>query len=248
MSAEAILADTLRDLRALNLGGGLESALEGQLRQSDRILLQLCYELALACGHANSIARNRTRTILLQNVLIHLADDIADGDCADIVPAHTLGVTTLYTLQHWYQRELDALKLEDSRSLSNLFMHVGAAQYEELCTQSWTFASALAAAQSLNGLQFQAYFELLADGTEYRSRLAHLGGNYGVINHFANDMHTCDARICSLLPEEQMRIQHHALHIAESLLRCEFAPLARQTRALLPALKRLPSRPQSAHR
>ncbi len=180
----------------------------GLLAKADAQVLQLGYELALHSGLPHQAALTRCLPLLFQHCAIHLADDLADGDCDYLEAPQQQGTTALYSLQQAYCQHLLALPLSTPTmaAIQSDLLAVGLAQHQELATQHWDLQNAQTMAEGLNGRQFRAYFRICSD-EQQNENMAQLGYAFGVSNHLANDIRSRDVRFWSLSGQEQAQIK-----------------------------------------
>jgi len=196
---------------------------------------QLFYDGARYVGFDHDSACRRAAPAALQNLVIHLADDLADGDCDYM--AHEQAITAVYTLHQLIAGMLSALDPQSRSEVHILLAQVGIAQHQELSTHQWTSELSRQAARGLNGDQFRAYFCMLAAGTSFRDELMTLGHDYGVLNHFANDIHTGDKRFYMLPNAEQEVLKSMCLNLSESMMQSPHDFIFPYVRSLLAQFK-----------
>lgn len=212
-----------------------ERSLRSALALASPPIIQLQYELALYSGLSHEQSCARALPILLQNCAIHLADDIADGDCDYL--SLPQAATALYTLQQLTSLSLSELNLAESQVFLRLLVQVGDAQHQEIATERWDLQKARSAALGLNGAQFSAYFYLASAGTNHAGKLRDLGCSFGIVNHLANDMKSHDARVMTLPEEEQTKLLEWGLEHAQTVIEAKIPLLTAQLSPLLRYLR-----------
>ncbi len=214
-----------------------QTELEALFHLADPVTLELFYSLSIENGLSHQEAMFRLMAIFFQLCAIHLADDLADGDCHYLHSARKQGTTAIYTLQ-----QLCAYCLHKLNSVLPTQYHinlarVGAAQHSELTTRVWTFDKAKRMAIELNALQFESYFILISIQTPAEGSLSQLGYCYGLANHIANDVKSRDKRFFSLSPDEQAQLRCWALEHIPPLARANSDTIRRYLPGLLRYLR-----------
>ena len=181
----------------------------------DDAILQLVYDAAFYAHQDLELALERTIPITYHSCLIHLADDIADGDCDYIDNPISQGVTAVYTLLHLFNRSLAQCKIQDTKIFDAL-IDVGLWQHKEIATQTWDLESAKEVAVGINARQFEAYFRIVSSGTQHEKELANAGYAYAVAAHLSNDINSEDNRFYDIPNEERNKLIDWALELSKS--------------------------------
>ncbi len=234
MSAASVWRSVLETLETESLAPALELAksLKHSPQESN---FQLFYDGARHLAFDHDEACRRAAPAALQNVVIHLADDLADGDCDYLPPDQA--ITAVFTFQ---QLIADMLSEFDSRvrsQIHTLLAQVGIAQHRELSTVHWNRVLSQQAASGLNGCQFQAYFLMLSAATPVAEDFAKVGYDFGLINHFASDIRTGDQRFYAMPPDDQTQIKAECLSLCRSLAQSPFSFIAPYVKALSTSFK-----------
>jgi hypothetical protein len=216
----------------LPVAGALSDAARADLvAVMDRLdpqFFQLMDSLAREIGLDHAQAVLRRDAIVFEFGAIQLADDLADDDCAYLQQATRRGPGAQWLLQHLFY----ACMLQSTCSTSDLsqsvqdLIQVGAAQQLEVRRNAWDLESSTAAALGLNGLQFAAYFRLLASGTRWSDRLPQIGRDFGFALHVVSDIRSGDRRWTTLSQPEQQQLATDAAEAAQSVARAELSALA----------------------
>lgn len=188
----------------------LPPALGIVLSRADAAILQLVYDLALHTGLPHAAAIERSGIIALQHCAIHLADDLADGDCDYLETPIAQGATALHSLQHAFALGLQNLYTEHAHSFANVhrnLLEVGFSQHREIATRCWTLPLSKEMAIGLNGKQFAAYFSLCTFAHAHHDSWHETGMAFGICNHVANDIRSRDARFFSLDATDQQALR-----------------------------------------
>ena len=208
MIAHQVMQQAISRLHAFQPGKAAQHALASVIRQADAPILQLAYELALHSGLNHNDALSRCHALLLQHCAIHLADDLADGDCDYLNQPYQQGTTALFSLQQAFALALCELPLSSGtrETLHRDLLAVGLAQHAELSTSRHALEQAMYLASDLNGKQFRAYFMLCSDAGQ-QDTMGAMGYAFGVCNHVANDIRSRDTRYTSLTTDEQQQLR-----------------------------------------
>lgn len=208
MSAELAKQHALRLVRSIGDIEPGQSILREIITNADIASTQLIYDAAYYAHNDLQIALDRAVPVLLHTTLIHLADDIADGDYVDHPVSQ--GVTAVYTMLHLFNIALAKANINEP-ALFNSLAEVGLWQHQEIETQHWSLETSKNAAIGLNGKQFEAYFELAALGSDSYDSLKKAGFAYGVAAHLMNDIIGEDVRLYDLPPGDRKALIEWAL-------------------------------------
>lgn len=212
MSAELARQQALRLIRSI---GDIEpgpSILREIVASTDTASTQLIYDAAYYAHNNLQTALDRAIPVLFHTTIIHLADDIADGDYIDHPVSQ--GVTAVYTLLHLFNIALAKTNINEPVLFKTL-AEVGLWQHQEIATPRWDLEKSKNAATGLNGRQFEAYFEIAALGSDSYDSLKKAGFAYGVAAHFMNDIIGDDARLYHLPPDDRKALIKWALTLIE---------------------------------
>ena len=214
MSAELTKQHALRLVRSISDIEPGSSIIKEIINNADTAVTQLLYDAAYSAHADLDIALQRSIPILIHTALIHLADDIADGDCDYVDEPVSQGVTAVYTLLHLFNISLAQTNIKEPTLFQSL-AEVGLWQHQEIATQRWDLEKSKNAAMGLNGRQFEAYFELAAFGTDALESLKKAGFAYGVAAHVMNDIIGDDARLYDLTVGDRKTLIKWALGLIE---------------------------------
>lgn len=212
----------------LPVTGAARADLIAVMNRLDPLFFALIDSLAREVGLDTAEAVLRRDAIVFEFGAIQLADDLADGDCAYLEQAARRGPGAQWLLQHLFY----ACMLESTCSASDLsqavqeLIHVGAAQQLEVRRDTWDLESSTEAALGLNGLQFSAYFRVLASGTKWSERLPQVGLDFGLALHVVSDIRSGDRRWSTLSQPEQQQLATAAAEAAQRVARAELTTLA----------------------
>lgn len=188
---------------------------ESIVETADNAVLQLVYDAAFYAVQDLELALERTIPIAYHSCLIHLADDIADGDCDYIDNPIGQGVTAVYTLLHLFNRSLAQCKIQDIKIFDAL-IDVGLWQHQEIAIQTWDLESARKVAVGINARQFEAYFRIVSSGTQHEKELANAGYAYAIAAHLSNDINSEDNRFYDIPRQERNKLINWALELSKS--------------------------------
>lgn len=204
----------------------------------DRILIFLFEECLINLNVDKSHIGPRILPLVLHQLIIHLADDIADNECVLFEEPVAQGVTVQYLLSNWF-----ALSLVDSpyekahlKAFHQRLEQVGLGQLRELATTHWTLELSKSIGKQLNGSLYGAYFNLAFSGTPLEQQALTIGEAFGIATHIATDIKSNDIRYTHLDAPEQMALRKWALENVSILLDESFQtlePLKRYARSLL---------------
>jgi len=167
----------------------------------------------------------RILPIVIQQCLIHLADDMADGDC-DYLSIEKASTTlcSLFNLSALLLLEVN-LSPETCKRFYQLMAGVGILQHEEIRISHWTLEETRKAAFDLGGAVYAGYFSLALDGTSLADEAESLGRHFGIASFVARDIQTDDARYLDLDQQERSSLRNWALKSANHLYEKELEPL-----------------------
>lgn len=215
-----------------------ESALQDILKVlelKDNSLEVFMHDLMLLAKLDAETIESRLKPILLQQCMIHLADDLADGDCTYLPDCESQGPTALCSLQVLVSLSLLNANLNPDgiRNFYSQMLKVGSAQHEEIRTTQWTLPCSREAAGGLNGALFSAYFSLIWEGTQFETLASELGFHFGIACHVATDIKSRDVRYMHLKKQDRISLREWGLASANYVYDQEIPRLREQ---LLPAL------------
>jgi len=204
-------------LQQLALGDSAREDVFSVMERKDRAFEFLMRRLMGEVGLDDASTEKRLLPIVLQQTLIHLADDLADGDCDYLENPEAAGPTTQYTLQQLVSLSmLDAsICPEAARCFCQQMLKVGSAQHEEIRTRQWTFARTRAAAVQLGGWLYGAYFALALHQTSMAAEAEDLGYHFGLACFVARDIKSSDVRYTSLSEEDRQALRKCATASAD---------------------------------
>mgnify|MGYP000605860911 CR=1 FL=1 len=208
------------------------------LRTYDCHLVYLLTSLMDELGVPAKEKSTRLLPIILQQVVIHLADDIADGDCNLYESPSVQGVTTLCSLQNSIAICVLDLSISNDNKMSffSMLQKVGEGQHIEISTPRWDLPKAKEAAKYLNGYLYSAYFQLVFANTPFEQNPHHLGMNFGVANHIATDIDSQDIRYTQLTVSDQADLRRWALDGIVSLSHSNISTLQKYGQGLIRSL------------
>lgn len=215
-----------------------ESALQDihrVLELKDKSLEVLLHDLMLLAGLDAECIDRRLKPLILQQCMIHLADDLADGDCTYLPEYRSQGPTAQYSLQNLVSLSLLEANLSPGgiKNFYSQMLKVGSAQHEEIRTTQWTLPCSQEAASGLNGALFSAYFALIWEGTQLETLASELGYHFGIACHVATDIKSRDVRYMHLKKQDRISLREWGLASANYVYDQEIPRLREQ---MLPAL------------
>ena len=214
MSAEATVQ---KAIQLLNQYGDIDpgaSIIEKILRNTDKATTQLIFDAAYHAHGDLQKALASSVPVFFHTALVHLADDIADGDCDYIENPVAHGVTALCTLMQLFNSSMSSAHIY-SKHIFDALIDVGMWQHKEIATTRWTIDTAKNAAVGLNGRQFEAYFCIAGFKTQHESTLAKAGYAFGIAGHFMNDIFSHDPRLYDLPQADRNKLIRWALTLME---------------------------------
>jgi len=241
MSGGVIFQETLR---IANKSGLHELAERDVLRslQAARIAgpLDLLYDCAAAAKLEREQRLVRGAAIFFTFTAGNLADDLADGECDYLDEPSRTGPCVQFILQNLFFATATRSNVAPNVALevAMCLARAGGPQLLEVRTRQWTAELARVVGESIAGLQYAAYLQLLWAGTPLESRAVEIGTALGVAGHVAKDLATDDPRISSLPPSDADSVIAWAREQADVLRRENLPCLDATLRYIDPILAR----------
>jgi hypothetical protein len=231
-------------LRIANKSGLHEIAERDVLRsmQAARIAgpLDLIYDCAAAAKLEREHRLVRGAAIFFSFAAGNLADDLADGECDYLEEPSRTGPCVQFILQNLFfaTATRSGVPLERVADVAMCLARAGGPQLIEVRTRQWTAELARVVGESIAGLQYAAYLQLLWAGTPLEERAVAIGTALGVAGHVAKDLETADPRIVSLPPSDAHSVVAWAREQADVLRRENLPCLDATLRYIDPILAR----------
>ena len=213
MNAQRLILELLD---RMSPGARQRQDVERALSQLDQGLCNLLVRWGTEQHLGDAIAP-RVAVVLAHQVLIHVADDVADGECEYFEHDIARAATTQFTLHNLagFALQQSAVDHQGCARFLLRMAQVAAAQHEEVAAAGWCLTTAKQAARGLNGVQMQAYLEFLSHGCDPSA--AGVGYSYGIAAHVSRDVATRDARYVGLTSDARAALRgwarEHALRV-----------------------------------
>jgi hypothetical protein len=200
--------------------------------------LEAIYPFALASGLPREVMLRRAVAVFFGQCAGNVCDDLADGDCTYFEPGVPTAPMVQFILQHlMFEEGLRAdVRPAAMTRVSTTLARAASFGPVELRTNAWSVPVYRQMAERTGGDQWQAYLQLLWDGTALSPHALELGAHVGFSSYVAMDLRDRDRRLFSLTSIEQWQVIEAASRSCAHLEAFGFdwlAPLLRGVRGAL---------------
>ncbi|AKF08185.1 hypothetical protein [Sandaracinus amylolyticus] len=207
MSEGAVYREALAWIVALELEPATERDLVRCLDAARTGPLGFVYAACVESGVDAARARARAAGAFFSFAAGNLADDLADGDCTYLEPAHRVGPCAQFALQNaaWSTWSgAGDVDRETLRAIGRDLVRAASLQHVEVRTQRFDLVTTQRIAEAMGGLQYGAYLRAAWCGTELAEHAAEVGTALGTAGFVAEDLRSDDPRVTTL-PDDDRR-------------------------------------------